>query len=246
MISLISNNDETANREVNALAQWCQENNRSLTVENTKELIVDYRNKQERLLEKLYILMFVAIQTTIWSPVLCCVEQKFIYNGLDGNTVCPNIRIGQDDLPGFDLITQFQLDSVPLRGVRRVEGSIPLQIAFRLDGEANFEIPTRGPRPDYEKPSMIGPMGPPGPAGPPGSPGLPGPSGSPGIAGSHGLDGKDGADGGMGLPGQPGLPGQKGECGDPGLTGPPGKAGFPGINGRPGPIGPMGPEGRVS
>ncbi|GCB84137.1 hypothetical protein scyTo_0024633, partial [Scyliorhinus torazame] len=71
------------------------------------------------------------------------VEDRLNYNGLDENTVCPNIRIGQDDLPGFDLITQFQLDSIPLRGVRRVEGSTPLQIAFRLDREANVEIPTR-------------------------------------------------------------------------------------------------------
>ncbi|XP_048450746.1 collagen alpha-1(IX) chain, partial [Rhincodon typus] len=71
------------------------------------------------------------------------VEDRLNYNGLDDNTVCPNIRIGQDDLPGFDLITQFQLDTIPLRDVKRVEGSTPLQIAFRLDREANFEIPTR-------------------------------------------------------------------------------------------------------
>ena len=45
--------------------------------------------------------------------------------------------------PGFDLITQFQLDVVSLKGVRKVEGSTPLQVAYRLDKEANFQIPTR-------------------------------------------------------------------------------------------------------
>ena len=43
---------------------------------------------------------------------------------------------------GFDLITQFQLDVIPLKGVRKVDGSTPLQVAYRLDKEANFQIPT--------------------------------------------------------------------------------------------------------
>lgn len=43
---------------------------------------------------------------------------------------------------GFDLITQFQLDVIPLKGVRKVDGSTPLQVAYRLDREANFQIPT--------------------------------------------------------------------------------------------------------
>lgn len=45
-------------------------------------------------------------------------------------------------LVGFDLITQFQLDVISLKGVRKVEGSTPLQVAYRLDKEANFQIPT--------------------------------------------------------------------------------------------------------
>lgn len=45
-------------------------------------------------------------------------------------------------LAGFDLITQFQLDVIPLKGVRKVDGSTPLQVAYRLDREANFQIPT--------------------------------------------------------------------------------------------------------
>lgn len=43
---------------------------------------------------------------------------------------------------GFDLITQFQLDVIPLKGVRKVDGSTNLQVAYRLDKEANFQIPT--------------------------------------------------------------------------------------------------------
>uniref|UniRef100_A0A8C8IH16 Collagen alpha-1(IX) chain n=1 Tax=Oncorhynchus tshawytscha TaxID=74940 RepID=A0A8C8IH16_ONCTS len=75
---------------------------------------------------------------------LCVFHQELDLNRLDGDTaVCPPMRNGQDDLPGFDLITQFQLDVIPLKGVRKVEGSTPLQVAYRLDREANFQIPTR-------------------------------------------------------------------------------------------------------
>ena len=45
IVGLITNNDETSYREeVRALGEWCQENNLSLTVNKTKELIVDFRN----------------------------------------------------------------------------------------------------------------------------------------------------------------------------------------------------------
>ncbi|XP_059846139.1 uncharacterized protein LOC132405391 isoform X1 [Hypanus sabinus] len=44
LVGLISNNNEAAYREeVITLTQWCQENNLSLNVAKTKELIVDYR-----------------------------------------------------------------------------------------------------------------------------------------------------------------------------------------------------------
>lgn len=66
------------------------------------------------------------------------------------NLTCHLFRTIQDisenqftSLLGFDLITQFQLDVIPLKGVRKVEGSTPLQVAYRLDKEANFQIPTR-------------------------------------------------------------------------------------------------------
>jgi hypothetical protein len=44
VVGLITNNDETAYREeVRDLAMWCQENNLSLNLIKTKEMIVDYR-----------------------------------------------------------------------------------------------------------------------------------------------------------------------------------------------------------
>ena len=46
VVGLITNNDETAYREVRALAEWCQENNLSLNVNKIKELIVDFRRQQ--------------------------------------------------------------------------------------------------------------------------------------------------------------------------------------------------------
>ena len=40
---MITNNDETAYREeVRALGVWCQENNLSLNINKTKEMIVDF------------------------------------------------------------------------------------------------------------------------------------------------------------------------------------------------------------
>ncbi|CAB1350956.1 unnamed protein product [Coregonus sp. 'balchen'] len=88
----------------------------------------------------LYPSTCMALLSLLLSPALGQLD----LNRLDGDTaVCPPMRNGQDDLPGFDLITQFQLDVSPLKGVRKVEGSTPLQVAYRLDREANFQIPTR-------------------------------------------------------------------------------------------------------
>jgi hypothetical protein len=44
VVCLIANNDETAGREVRALAEWCQENN--LIVNKMKKLIVYFRKQQ--------------------------------------------------------------------------------------------------------------------------------------------------------------------------------------------------------
>jgi hypothetical protein len=47
VVGLITNNDETAYREeMRALGVWCQENNLSLNVNKTKEIIVDFRKQQ--------------------------------------------------------------------------------------------------------------------------------------------------------------------------------------------------------
>ena len=46
MVGLNTNNDETAYREVvRDLDGWCQNNNLSLNVSKTKEMIVDYRKR---------------------------------------------------------------------------------------------------------------------------------------------------------------------------------------------------------
>ena len=48
VVGLITDNDETVYREeVRDLAGWCQKNNPSLNVTKTKEMIVDYRKKQD-------------------------------------------------------------------------------------------------------------------------------------------------------------------------------------------------------
>ncbi|KAF7657612.1 hypothetical protein LDENG_00025020, partial [Lucifuga dentata] len=47
ILGLITDNNETAYREeVKALNSWCQDNNLSLNVSKTKEMIVDYRRQQ--------------------------------------------------------------------------------------------------------------------------------------------------------------------------------------------------------
>ncbi len=49
VLGLISNNDETAYLdEVERLTSWCQDNCLSLNVSKTKELIVDFKKRQQR------------------------------------------------------------------------------------------------------------------------------------------------------------------------------------------------------
>uniref|UniRef100_A0AAZ3RDD3 Reverse transcriptase domain-containing protein n=1 Tax=Oncorhynchus tshawytscha TaxID=74940 RepID=A0AAZ3RDD3_ONCTS len=49
VVGLITDNDKTAYREeVRVLAVWCQDNNLSLNVIKTKEMIVDYRKKRTK------------------------------------------------------------------------------------------------------------------------------------------------------------------------------------------------------
>ena len=46
VVGLITDNNETAYREVRDLSVSCQDNNLSLNVRKTKELIVDYRKRR--------------------------------------------------------------------------------------------------------------------------------------------------------------------------------------------------------
>ena len=49
VVGLITDNNETAfKEEVRELAVWCQDNNLSLNVSKTKELIVDYRKRRAK------------------------------------------------------------------------------------------------------------------------------------------------------------------------------------------------------
>jgi hypothetical protein len=55
LVGLIINNDETAySEEVRALGVWCLENNLSLNINKTKEMIMDLR-KQQRVRHPIYI-----------------------------------------------------------------------------------------------------------------------------------------------------------------------------------------------
>jgi hypothetical protein len=48
VLGLITKGDESAYREeVHRLTEWCSENNLSLNIKKTKELIIDYRKKQD-------------------------------------------------------------------------------------------------------------------------------------------------------------------------------------------------------
>ena len=48
MVGLIIYNDETAYREVRDLAVWCQDNNLSLNIIKSKEMIMDYRKRRAK------------------------------------------------------------------------------------------------------------------------------------------------------------------------------------------------------
>ncbi|KAK7877923.1 hypothetical protein WMY93_031452 [Mugilogobius chulae] len=56
ILGLITNNDESAYRdEVKSLTSWCQENNLSLNVSKTKEMIVDFRRRHVDQHSSIYI-----------------------------------------------------------------------------------------------------------------------------------------------------------------------------------------------
>ena len=70
IVGLISDSDESAYREeVDTLTSWCQVNNLFLNVSNTKEMILDYRRRQEEEHAPLHIkrLSSVVLLLTFWQ-----------------------------------------------------------------------------------------------------------------------------------------------------------------------------------
>ena len=62
LVGLITNNNETAYREeVRDLAVWCQDNNLSLNVIKTKELILDYRKIGGAVVERVESFKFLGV-----------------------------------------------------------------------------------------------------------------------------------------------------------------------------------------
>ncbi|KAK1171655.1 collagen alpha-1(IX) chain-like [Acipenser oxyrinchus oxyrinchus] len=62
--------------------------------------------------------------------------------------MCPQIKIGEDDLPGFDILSQFHLGTATtLGGVETVTGSTPMQVAYRIGPDANYKIRSRSAYP---------------------------------------------------------------------------------------------------
>uniref|UniRef100_A0A8D0HIG9 Collagen alpha-1(IX) chain n=1 Tax=Sphenodon punctatus TaxID=8508 RepID=A0A8D0HIG9_SPHPU len=81
-------------------------------------------------------LVSAAIQHQTRFPVTFSSNQR--------SDLCPPTRIGQDDLPGYDLLSQFQIDKAASRGIiRRVVGSMALQVAYKIGANVDFRIPTR-------------------------------------------------------------------------------------------------------
>ncbi|XP_064604482.1 collagen alpha-1(IX) chain-like [Liolophura sinensis] len=63
---------------------------------------------------------------------------------LGAPSICPELRPGEDDLPGFDFISNYDLDNALRRlGVRKVKGSNKLQVAYKITPRARLRIPTR-------------------------------------------------------------------------------------------------------
>ncbi|PNI88241.1 COL9A1 isoform 2, partial [Pan troglodytes] len=95
---------------------------------------------------KIPVFFFVCSFLEPWASAAVKRRPRFPVNSNSngGNELCPKIRIGQDDLPGFDLISQFQVDkAASRRAIQRVVGSATLQVAYKLGNNVDFRIPTR-------------------------------------------------------------------------------------------------------
>ncbi|XP_035211381.1 collagen alpha-1(IX) chain-like [Stegodyphus dumicola] len=69
----------------------------------------------------------------------------FAQDSSNSLSICPEIRSGEDDLPGFDFIRKFRLDDFEFDfpGVKKVKGSNRMQTAYRLSKRADLTLPTR-------------------------------------------------------------------------------------------------------
>lgn len=65
--------------------------------------------------------------------------------GFEEINTCADFKPGDDDLEAFDLIRRFKLDlsGTDFPGVTKVRGSNKVQTAYRLDRDANLQIPTK-------------------------------------------------------------------------------------------------------
>ncbi len=82
MVGLISNRDETNYRsEVSRLAGWCRDNNLSLNVEKTKEIVVDFRRVHTQhapltingaTVERASSTKFLGVHITVVGGLLLC------------------------------------------------------------------------------------------------------------------------------------------------------------------------------
>ncbi|KAI4565556.1 hypothetical protein MJT46_008931 [Ovis ammon polii x Ovis aries] len=106
---------------------------------------------------KIPVLFFVCSFLGTWASVTVKRRPRFPVNSNSNgeNELCPKVRIGQDDLPGFDLISQFQIDkAASRRAIQRVVGSTALQVAYKLGNNVDFRIPTRTPDPNADLSSL--------------------------------------------------------------------------------------------
>ncbi|KAJ8359963.1 hypothetical protein SKAU_G00164880 [Synaphobranchus kaupii] len=79
-------------------------------------------------------------------------SQQFSFSAGGGiqaeQSICSQITVGEDTVPGFHIIAQFHLAAETLRGsVKTVVGSTPMHVAYKLGPESNFKIQTRSAYP---------------------------------------------------------------------------------------------------
>ena len=102
---MITNNNETAYREeVRALRVWCEENNLTLNVNKTKEMIVDFRKQQREqppihingtVVERVESFKFLSVHTTNISSIVKAVQKK-LPNKHTYQTMCLQYRVGEN------------------------------------------------------------------------------------------------------------------------------------------------------